>query len=219
MRPSVLVAGVGPAGATLAACAARGGVAVVCVEAAGGPEPHSRESDLRPRALGDSRHGPWRAGGPPAAQPRVHDPERPGPSAPAPRKGPPCHDGPQPAALFDRQDGIEDALRDICAQACAPVRVGHSLVDASQDADGVRAVVEGREGIGADGPAGCDRAGSPVREPAGIDSDPEPQDRVECLPMDADPDRIRPTQSDRTWMSLHDGGQYGVDPASGGHHL
>ena len=51
MRPSVLVAGVGPAGAALAACAARGGVAVVCVEAAGGPEPHSRESDLRPRAL------------------------------------------------------------------------------------------------------------------------------------------------------------------------
>ena len=176
IETTVLIAGAGPTGLTLACELARRGIGFRLIEAVPGPQPGSRGKGIQPRTLevfGDIgiagrvlAHGqlamPVLSTAPDGHVTR-------GGAEPEELKNRP--DIPYTTSLITPEWRIEEALRLRLAELGGAVEFGTSLVSFEQSEEGVSAVVakDGQAGtVTARWLAGCDGGHSIVREQAGI---------------------------------------------------
>ena len=215
MTTTVLIAGAGPTGLTLACELARAGVPFRLVEAAPGPRPGSRGKGVQPRTLEvfDDlgivervlAHGrmamPIRSTAP-DGQVTL------GGAAPAG----PRPDVPYPASLITPEWRVEEALRLRLAELGGAVEFGTALESFEQSAEGVSAVVvkDGEaETVTARWLVGCDGGHSVVRKGAGIAFEGETRDELRMIVADVEVDGL-----DRTaWhMWRHEDGMVTLCP-------
>jgi 2-polyprenyl-6-methoxyphenol hydroxylase-like FAD-dependent oxidoreductase len=190
--PTVLIAGAGPTGLTLAVQLARSGVAFRLIEAAPGPQPGSRGKGIQPRTLeifGDLglvhreiAHGRL-------AMPMVRiAPDGQltrGGAEPEELKNRP--DIPYTTSLITPEWRTEEALRLRLADLGGSVEFGTTLDRFKQTDDGVSAVLvrDGRtETVTARWLAGCDGGHSAIRRQAGIEFVGETREEVRMLVAD-----------------------------------
>jgi 2-polyprenyl-6-methoxyphenol hydroxylase-like FAD-dependent oxidoreductase len=191
-RPTVLIAGAGPTGLTLAVQLARSGVSFRLIEAAPGPQPGSRGKGIQPRTLevfGDLglvdreiAHGRL-------AMPMVRiAPDGQltrGGAEPEELKNRP--DIPYTTSLITPEWRTEEALRRRLAELGGSVEFGTTLDRFQQTDEGVLAVLvkEGEtETVTARWLAGCDGGHSAIRRQAGIDFVGETREEVRMLVAD-----------------------------------
>ncbi|MGN9781492.1 FAD-dependent monooxygenase [Nonomuraea sp. ZG12] len=163
----VIVVGAGPAGLWLAAELRRAGVPVLVLERAEAPSPHSKALTLHPRMIEVL-----------AMRGMARDFLDEGVMLPSGHFGllesrldfrplPTRH----PYTLFFPQRRTEELLERRAAELGARVRRGHTVTALAQDGEGVELTVTGPDGpyeVRARYVAGCDGAGSTVRQAAGI---------------------------------------------------
>ncbi len=212
---TVLIAGAGPAGLTLACVLARSGVSFRLVDAAPGPQPGSRGKGVQPRSLEvfDDlgvvervlAHGrmamPIRTT---AADGQVTSS---GAEPVAPRP-----DIPYPASLITPEWRIEEALRLRLAELGGAVEFGTALESFEQSDDGVSAVlVRGgvTETLTARRLVGCDGGHSVVRKQAGIAFEGETRDAVRMIVADVEVDGL---DRDAWHMWRHEDGLVNLCP-------
>jgi 2-polyprenyl-6-methoxyphenol hydroxylase-like FAD-dependent oxidoreductase len=195
-EPTVLIAGAGPTGLTLACELARGGVSFRLVEAEPGPRPGSRGKGVQPRTLEvfDDlgvvdrvlAHGrmamPIRTVAPDGAVTA-------GGTEPA-RDRP---DIPYPASLITPEWRVEETLRLRLAELGGDVDFGTALGSFEQSGEGVSAVVA-KDGVAETVTArwlvGCDGGHSVVRKQAGIAFEGETRDAVRMIVADVEVDGL-----------------------------
>ncbi|WP_345652202.1 FAD-dependent oxidoreductase [Streptomyces tremellae] len=199
-RPAttVLIAGAGPTGLTLACELARRGVPFRLIEAAPGPQPGSRGKGVQPRSLEvfDDlgivdrvlAHGrmamPIRSTGPdgrvtPGGTETLGD--RP--------------DIPYPASLITPEWRIEEALRLRLAELGGEVEFGTALDAFQQSDEAVTAVLVrdgGAETVTARRLVGCDGGHSTVRKQAGIAFEGETREEVRMIVADVEAEGLAP---------------------------
>jgi 2-polyprenyl-6-methoxyphenol hydroxylase-like FAD-dependent oxidoreductase len=195
-KPTVLIAGAGPTGLTLACELARGGVPVRLVEAAPGPQPGSRGKGVQPRTLEvfDDLGVVDRV----LAHGRIAMPIRStGPDGQVTLGGAGTFedrpDIPYPASLITPEWRIEEALRLRLAELGGAVEFGTTLGGFEQSDDGVSAtLVKGgeTETITARWLVGCDGGRSTVRKQAGIAFEGETREAVRMLVADVEVDGL-----------------------------
>lgn len=211
---TVLIAGAGPTGLTLACVLARSGVSFRLVDAAPGPQPGSRGKGVQPRSLEvfDDlgvvervlAHGrmamPIRTT---AADGRVT------PSDAEPVARP---DIPYPASLITPEWRIEETLRLRLAELGGAVEFGTALESFEQSDEGVSAVVV-RDGVAETVTArllvGCDGGHSVVRKQAGIAFVGETRDAVRMIVADVEVDGL---DRDAWHMWRHEDGMVNLCP-------
>lgn len=205
----VVVVGAGPTGLTLACALRLHGVTVRVLDAADGPATTSRANFLHARgaevldrigALGDL---PQRAisalsitvnvGGRPMSTLRFGDP---GLRTAAP-------------ALLASQALVEEALRRRLGELGGVIEWGAGVVEAGQDADGVRVTLADRRTARARWLVGCDGAHSTVRKQAGIAFPGEPVADTWLL-ADVHAEGMPQRSGSHGW--LHDDGLMGALP-------
>src|ERR1700761_6023421 len=191
-RPTVLIAGAGPTGLTLAVQLARSGVSFRLIEAATGPQPGSRGKGIQPRTLevfGDLglvdreiAHGRL-------AMPMVRiAPDGQltrGGAEPEELKNRP--DIPYTTSLITPEWRTEEALRLRLAELGGSVEFGTTLDRFQQTGEGVSAVLikaGETETVTARWLAGCDGGHSAIRRQAGIDFVGETREEVRMLVAD-----------------------------------
>ncbi|UQU63111.1 FAD-dependent oxidoreductase [Couchioplanes caeruleus] len=192
MDTTVLIAGAGPTGLTLACELARHGVPFRLIEAAPGPQPGSRGKGVQPRTLEIFEdlgiaarvlaHGrlamPMHSIAPDGSVTR-------GGAVPGDLAGRP--DIPYPASLITPEWRVEEALRLRLAELGGAVQFGTALTGFEQSGDGVSAAVV-QDGairtVGARWLVGCDGGRSLVRKQAGITFDGETRDEVRMILAD-----------------------------------
>ncbi|UOZ02853.1 FAD-dependent oxidoreductase [Amycolatopsis sp. WQ 127309] len=212
---TVLIAGAGPTGLTLACVLARGGVPFRLVDAAAGPQPGSRGKGVQPRSLEvfDDlgvvervlAHGrmamPIRTT---AADGQVTL------SGTEPVAAHP--DIPYPASLITPEWRIEETLRLRLAELGGAVEFGTALESFEQSDDGVSAVVV-RDGVAETVTArwlvGCDGGHSVVRKQAGIAFEGETRDAVRMIVADVGVDGL---DRDAWHMWRHEDGMINLCP-------
>ena len=195
-NPTVLIAGAGPTGLTLACELARGGVPVRLVEAAPGPQPGSRGKGVQPRTLEvfDDLGVVDRV----LAHGRIAMPIRStGPDGQVTLGGAGTFDDrpdiPYPASLITPEWRIEEALRLRLAELGGAVEFGTTLGGFQQSDDGVSATL-GKGGetetVTARWLVGCDGGHSTVRKQAGIAFEGETREAVRMLVADVEVDGL-----------------------------
>ncbi|MGA5300651.1 FAD-dependent oxidoreductase [Nucisporomicrobium flavum] len=192
MEPTVLIAGAGPTGLTLACELARGGVPFRLIEVAPGPQPGSRGKGVQPRTLEIFEdlgiagrvlaHGrlamPMHSTAPDGSVTR-------GGAVPEDLADRP--DIPYPASLITPEWRIEEALRLRLAELGGAVEFGVALTGFDQSGGGVSATVV-QDGatrtVSAQWLVGCDGGRSLVRKRAGITFDGETREDVRMVLAD-----------------------------------
>ena len=193
---TVLIAGAGPTGLTLACELARDGVPVRLIEAAPGPRPGSRGKGVQPRTLEvfDDLGIADRviAAGRMAMPIRKTDPD--GRETLSGAETPPARpDVPYPASLITPQWRVEEALRLRLAELGGTVEFGSTLDDFEQSGEGVSATVVtdgAAETITARWLVGCDGGHSVVRRRAGIAFEGETREEVRMIVADVRADGL-----------------------------
>jgi 2-polyprenyl-6-methoxyphenol hydroxylase-like FAD-dependent oxidoreductase len=195
---TVLIAGAGPTGLTLACELARSGVSFRLIEAAPGPQPGSRGKGIQPRTL--EVFGDLGIVDRVIANGRMAMPIR-----STGLDGEVTLGGAEPEALRDRPDipyttslitpewRIEEALRLRLARYGSSVEFGTALVSFEQSQEGVSAVVvkDGEaETVTARWLAGCDGGHSIVRKQAGIAFEGETREEVRMIVADLEADGL-----------------------------
>jgi len=196
--PTVLIAGAGPTGLTLACELARRGVSFRLIEAVPGPQPGSRGKGIQPRTL--EVFGDLGIVDRVLANGRMAMPTRStasdgqvtlGGAVPEALRDRP--DIPYPASLITPEWRIEEALRLRLAELGGTVEFGTALGRFEQPGEGVSAVVvRGGEAetVTARWLAGCDGGHSIVREQAGIAFVGETREEVRMIVADAGVDGL-----------------------------
>ncbi|MFE4260561.1 FAD-dependent monooxygenase [Streptomyces sp. NPDC056883] len=159
-RADVLIVGSGPTGLTLACDLARRGIAVRVIEGRPAPHRESRGKGLQPDSLAffeelgvaDSVRGKGREG---VVLRKYFD-------------GEPVKDTSVEGGLLIGQWQVEESLRDRLGELGVRVAYGSRLAGITQDADGVRALLEDGTVIRAGYLAGCDGGHSTTRGLLGI---------------------------------------------------
>ncbi|GAA0363309.1 FAD-dependent oxidoreductase [Actinoallomurus spadix] len=194
--PTVLIAGAGPTGLTLACELARSGVSFRLIEAAPGPRPGSRGKGVQPRTLevfddlgivdrviANGRMAmPIRSTAPDGQVTRT--------GAETSRNRP---DIPYPASLITPEWRTEEALRLRLAELGGAVEFGTALSGFEQSDEGVTAVVvKGGEAetVTARRLVGCDGGHSIVRKRAGIGFAGETREEVRMIVADVEVDGL-----------------------------
>jgi len=195
---TVLIAGAGPTGLTLACQLARRGVSFRLVEAASGPQPGSRGKGIQPRTLevfGDlGIVDRVIANGRMAMPIRSTAPDGRvtlGGAVPETLRDRP--DIPYPASLITPEWRVEEALRLRLAEFGGAVEFGTALDSFDQSPEGVSAVVvrDGKaETLTARWVVGCDGGHSTVREQAGIAFAGETREEVRMIVADVEADGL-----------------------------
>jgi 2-polyprenyl-6-methoxyphenol hydroxylase-like FAD-dependent oxidoreductase len=192
MDTSVLVAGAGPTGLTLACDLARRGVAVRVVEKAAGFSTGSRAKGPNPRSLEILADlgvaGRVTAGGPLELVMRKYWEGRHVSDA-APCTGPAATPGvPYAHGQLIAQADLEAILRDRLGELGGRVELDAGIVDLTQDADGVTAHLAGGGRITASYLVGCDGGHSTVRALVGalFDGTSDPEQVMVCGDVDMD---------------------------------
>lgn len=212
---TVLIAGAGPTGLTLACVLARGGVPFRLVDAAPGPQPGSRGKGVQPRSLEvfDDLGVVERvlAHGRMAMPIRTTAPDgRVTSSATEPVAARP--DIPYPASLITPEWRIEETLRLRLTELGGAVEFGTALESFEQSDDGVSAVVvrDGEtETVTARWLVGCDGGHSVVRKQAGIAFEGETRDAVRMIVADVEVDGL---DRDAWHMWRHEDGMVNLCP-------
>ncbi|WP_432840915.1 FAD-dependent oxidoreductase [Dactylosporangium sp. CA-092794] len=196
--PTVLIAGAGPTGLTLACELARGGVSFRLIEAAAGPQPGSRGKGVQPRTLEvfDDLGIVDRvlANGWLATPLRAIAPDGQvtlGGAEPESLRNRP--DIPYTTSLITPEWRTEEALRLRLAELGGAVEFGTALVSFEQSDEGVSAVlVKGgaAETVTARWLVGCDGGHSIVRKQAGIAFEGETREEVRMIVADAGVDGL-----------------------------
>jgi 2-polyprenyl-6-methoxyphenol hydroxylase-like FAD-dependent oxidoreductase len=195
---TVLIAGAGPTGLTLACELARRNVPFRLVEAAPGPQPGSRGKGVQPRTLevfddlgvADRvlTHG-WLAM--PIRSTALDGRVTMGGAAPEVLSNRP--DIPYPASVITPEWRVEEALRLRLAEFGGAVEFGTALGSFEQSDDGVSAVIvkDGEpETVTARWLAGCDGGHSVVRKQAGITFAGETREAVRMIVADVEVDGL-----------------------------
>lgn len=196
MRPTVLIAGAGPTGLTLACELARRGVPFRIVEAVAGPQAGSRGKGIQPRTLEvfddlgvvDRVLAHGRVGMPmrmtaPDGTVTMANAELPKPSP----------DIPYPGTLVIPEWRVEEALRLRLEELGGAVEFGTALVSFHQSSEGVSAVLrkgEVEEIVWSRWLVGCDGGHSTVRKQAGISFEGDTLDQVRMIVADVKVDEL-----------------------------
>jgi len=195
---TVLIAGAGPTGLTLACELARRGVSFRLIEAAPGPQPGSRGKGLQPRTLevfddlgiGERIHAHGRMAMPMHSTAPDGQVTRGGAIPETLRNRP---DIPYPASLITPEWRVEKALRWRLAELGGAVEFGTALVGLEQSDDAVTAVTIGSgetETITASWLVGCDGGHSLVRHETGIPFQGETREQVRMIVADVEVDGL-----------------------------
>ena len=212
---SVLIAGSGPTGLTLAIELARRGVSHRIVDTAPGPRPGSRGKGLQPRTLEllDDLGILDRV----LAHGRVGMPIRStAPDGTVTVAGGPVttrsDDIPHPDGVITPQWRVEETLRARLAELGATVEFGTTLTHVEQDDDSVRATVtttSGTDVITAQWLVGCDGGHSTVRRQVGIAFAGRTADDIRMVVADVAVDGLDP---DAWQMWRHPDGMFALCP-------